>query len=91
MGCEVGGSVVTPGPGRPHTHLSAEQHGGTTHLAESFSGRFRDKFLNTELFTTAPETQLLADRWRWEYKTFRPHSAFQGHTPLEAAQPGAAA
>jgi len=60
-------------------------------LAESFSGRFRDEFLNTELFTTAPETQLLADRLRWEYKTFRPHSAFQGRTPLEAAQPGAAA
>jgi hypothetical protein len=27
-------------------------------------GRLRDEFLNTELFTTAPETQLLADRWR---------------------------
>ncbi|NDC38152.1 MAG: transposase, partial [Proteobacteria bacterium] len=44
-------------------------------LAESFNGRFRDEFLNTELFTTAPEPQLLADRWRWEYNIFRPHSA----------------
>jgi putative transposase len=60
-------------------------------FAESFNGRFRDEFLNTELFTTAPETQLLADRWRWEYNTFRPHSALQGRTPLEAAQQGAAA
>ncbi|QPN66303.1 integrase core domain-containing protein [Synechococcus sp. CBW1006] len=34
-------------------------------VAESFIGRFRDEFLNTELFTTAPEAQLLADRWRW--------------------------
>ena len=34
---------------------------------ESFSGRFRDEFLNTEMFTTAPETQVLPDRWRWEY------------------------
>ncbi len=61
-------------------------------FAESFNGRFRDEFLNTELFTTAPEAQLLADRWRWEYNTLRPHSALQGRTPLaEAAQQGAAA
>jgi putative transposase len=60
-------------------------------FAESFNGRFRDEFLYTELFTTALEAQLLADRWRWEYNTFRPHSALQGRTPLEAAQSGAAA
>ena len=60
-------------------------------FAESFNGRFRDEFLNTELFTTAPEAQLLADRWRWEYNTLRPHSALKGRTPLEAAQQGAAA
>ncbi len=29
---------------------------------KSFNGRFRDVFLNTELFTTAPEAQLLVDR-----------------------------
>jgi transposase InsO family protein len=60
-------------------------------FAESFNGRFRDEFLNTELFTTAPEAQILADRWRWEYNTLRPHSALQGRTPLEVAQQGAAA
>ncbi|QPN58426.1 IS3 family transposase [Synechococcus sp. CBW1107] len=60
-------------------------------FAESFNGRFRDEFLNTELFTTAPEAQILADRWRWEYNSLRPHSALQGLTPLEAAQQGAAA
>ncbi|MCX5958059.1 MAG: IS3 family transposase [Cyanobacteria bacterium] len=60
-------------------------------FAESFNGRFRDEFLNTELFTTAPEAQILAERWRWEYNTLRPHSALQGRTPLEAAQQGAAA
>jgi len=59
-------------------------------FAESFNGRFRDVFLNAELFTTAPEAQLLADRWRWEYNSLRPHSALQGRTPLEAAQQGAA-
>ncbi|MCP9790684.1 integrase core domain-containing protein, partial [Vulcanococcus limneticus] len=56
-----------------------------------FNGRFRDEFLNTELFTTAPEAQILADRWRWEYNSLRPHSALQGRTPLEAAQQGVAA
>ena len=60
-------------------------------FAESFNGRFRDEFLNTELFATAPEAQIMADRWRWEYNTLRPHSALQGRTPLEAAQQGAAA
>jgi putative transposase len=42
-------------------------------FAESFNGRFRDEFLNTELFTTASEAQILADRWRWEYNTIKPH------------------
>jgi len=61
-------------------------------FAELFNGRFRDEFLNTELFATAPEAQLLADRWLTQgLSTFRPHSALQGRTPLETAQPGAAA
>jgi len=60
-------------------------------FAESFNGRFRDQFLNTELFTTALEAQILADRLRWEYNSLRPHSALQGLTPLEAPQLGPAA
>jgi putative transposase len=60
-------------------------------FAESFNGRFRNEFLNTELFTTAPEAQLLADRWRWKGNTLRSHSDIQGLTTLGAAQPGAAA
>jgi len=59
-------------------------------FAESFNGRFRDEFLNTELFTTALEAQLLADRWRWGHNTIRPHSALLGRAPLELAQQGAA-
>jgi len=41
--------------------------------------------------TWITEVQILADRWRWEYYTFRPNTALQGRTPLETAQPGAAA
>jgi transposase InsO family protein len=59
-------------------------------FAESFNGVFRDEFLNTQLFGTVAEAQALADRWRWEYNTLRPHSALQGRTPLEAAQAAAA-
>ncbi len=59
-------------------------------FAESFNGRFRDEFLNTELFATVAEAQALADCWRWEYNTLRPQSALQGRTPLEAAQAAAA-
>ena len=60
-------------------------------FAESFNSRFRDEFLNTELFATVAEAQGLSNRWRWEYNNLRPHSALQGRTPLEAAQQGAAA
>ena len=60
-------------------------------FAESFNGRFRDECLNTELFTTAPEAQILTDRLRWEYNTLRPLLALQGRTPLEEAQQRSAA
>jgi len=79
--CEASTSTAYIEPGSPW------ENG----FEESFNGRFRDDFLDTELFTRAPEAQLLADRWRWEYNTFRPLSALQGRTHLEAAQPGAAA
>jgi len=64
-----------------------DQQRGSSH----FNGRLRYEFLNTELFTTAPEALILADRWRWEYNSLRPHSALQVRTPLEAAQQGVAA
>ncbi len=60
-------------------------------VAKSVNGRSRDEILNTEQFTTAPEAQILVDRWGWEYNSIRLHSALQGLTPLEAAQQGAAA
>lgn len=50
-------------------------------LVESFNGRFEDEFLNTELFTTAREGQIQADRWRLGVHL----------TQAAAAPPGAAA
>ena len=56
-------------------------------FSELFNCRCRDEFLNTELVTTTSEAQLLVDF----HNTFRPHSALHGRTPMEIAQPGAAA
>ena len=50
---------------------------------ESFNSRFRDEFLNIELFTSVQEAKLLAEQHRIEYDTNRPHCALQGRTPLE--------
>ena len=53
---------------------------------ESFNSRFGDEFLNIEQFTSVQEAKLLAEQHRGEYNTYRPHSAFQGRTPLEIIQ-----
>jgi transposase InsO family protein len=48
---------------------------------ESFNGRFRDEFLATEQFDTLLEAQVLAEDWRIEYNTHRPHGSLDGLTP----------
>jgi hypothetical protein len=53
---------------------------------ESFNSRFRDEFLNIELFSSVPEAKLLAEKYRMEYNAYRPHPALQGRTPLEILQ-----
>lgn len=40
---------------------------------ESFNGKLRDEFLNGEIFYSLKEVQILAERWRVEYNTERPH------------------
>jgi transposase InsO family protein len=47
---------------------------------ESFNARFRDEFLNGEVFYTLREAQILIERWRRHYNTVRPHSAL-GYRP----------
>lgn len=55
---------------------------------ESFNGKFRAEFLNRELFDTLLEAQVLIERWRYEYNTFRPHSALGYRPPApEAIEP----
>jgi putative transposase len=53
------------------------QHG----YVESFNGRFRDEFLTTEAFATLLEAQILAEDWRTDYNTHRPHGALNDLTP----------
>ncbi len=55
---------------------------------ESLNGRFRDEFLNGELFYTLWEAKVLIERWRKEYNPFRPHSSLNYRPPApETIQP----
>ena len=47
---------------------------------ESFNARFRDEFLNGEIFYSLREAQILIEGWRKHYNTRRPHSAL-GYRP----------
>ena len=50
---------------------------------ERFNARLRDELLNQQQFDSLLETQVLAEDWRIEYNTIRPHSALGGLTPTE--------
>ena len=50
---------------------------------ESFNSRFRDEFLNRELFTCLTEAQVLAERHRVYYNLDRPHSSLGYLSPAE--------
>ena len=50
-------------------------------FCESFNGRFRDEFLACEQFNTLLEVQVLAEDWRIEYNTYRPHGSLDDLTP----------
>jgi putative transposase len=54
--------------------------------SETFDGRFRDELLNTELFFSIKEAQVLTYAWRREYNECRPHSSPGGQTPAELTQ-----
>lgn len=52
---------------------------------ESFNGKFRDEFLNMNIFRSVFEAQALAEMWLREYNEFRPHSSLGYRTPREFA------
>ena len=48
---------------------------------ESFNGKLRDELLNTEIFDTLREAQVLIEGWRHHYNTVRPHSSLGWKPP----------
>ena len=52
---------------------------------ESFNGKFRDECLNMEVFASGREAQMIAEEWRKDYNTCRPHSSLGYLTPAEFA------
>jgi len=48
---------------------------------ESFNGKLRDELLDREIFYTLKEAQVLIEKWRKEYNTFRPHSSLNYRPP----------
>lgn len=52
---------------------------------ESFNSRFRDEFLNMEIFNSIKEVQILTSKWRDDYNHKRPHSSLNYMTPARFA------
>ena len=52
---------------------------------ESFNGKFRDELLNEEIFHTVKEAQVVIERCRQEYSTFRPYSSLDYRPPAPEA------
>lgn len=52
---------------------------------ESFNSRFRDEFLNRELFTGLAEAQVITEDHRLDYNDHRPHSSLGYVTPAAFA------
>ena len=53
--------------------------------SESFNSRFRDEFLDRELFTSTREAAVLAEQFRVDYNVERPHMSLGYLTPAEFA------
>ena len=52
---------------------------------ESFNGKLRDELLNTEIFYTLGEAQVLIENWRKHYNKIRPHSSLDYRPPAPEA------
>ena len=52
---------------------------------ESFNSRFRDEFLNLEVFGSLMEAKVLGESHRYKYNHQRPHSSLDNLTPAEFA------
>lgn len=57
---------------------------GRTARAESFIGTDRREVLDAEVFQRLIEAQVMSERWRRLYNTYRPHSKHKHHPPATA-------
>jgi len=48
---------------------------------ESFNGKLRDECLNSHVFASIAEAQVVLDAWREDYNAVRPDSALQDRPP----------
>lgn len=48
---------------------------------ESFNGKFRDQWLNGELFYSLGEARVLIEQWRIHFNTLRPHQSIGKRPP----------
>jgi putative transposase len=53
---------------------------------ESFNGRLRDECLNSHVFGSVAEAQVVLDAWREDDNHVRPHSALQDRAPVDWAE-----
>ena len=73
-GRRVGLEFIRPGKPVDNGHI------------ESFNGRLRDEFLNTELFFSVKGAQRKLERWREDYNFVIPHGALANLPPAEFAR-----
>lgn len=58
---------------------------GKKYTAEQIVATLRDELLDREIFDTVSEARTLAERYRWEYHTVRPHSSPEYRPPAPEA------
>ena len=61
------------------------RHPWENSFIESFNGKVRDELLNAEAFETLLEAKVLAEDFRIDYNTYRPHSTLNYRTPASFA------
>ena len=54
--------------------------------AESFNGRLRDEYLNTNWFLNLKYAREVIEDWRRDYNEVRPHRSLNKLTPMEYAK-----
>ncbi|AIQ92961.1 Putative transposase [Methylobacterium oryzae CBMB20] len=56
-------------------------------FVETLNGRLRDECLNEQLFRSLPAARTMAEVWRADCNTCRPHTSFGGLNPERICNP----